>query len=53
MSKEKLAEYKEAFKMFDMDNNGTISCQELGEVMRRLNNNFTEIQDMVKLFSLF
>lgn len=40
---------KEAFLLFDKDNNGTISASELGAIMRSLNMNptETELQDMV------
>ena len=42
-------EFKEAFKLFDKDGDGTITTMELGTVMRSLNQNPTEaeLQDMV------
>lgn len=42
-------EFKEAFSLFDKDGDGTISCKELGTVMRSLGQNPTEaeLQDMV------
>ena len=44
-----LAEFKEAFHLFDKDGDGTISTKELGTVMRSLGQNPTEkeLQDMV------
>lgn len=43
------AEFKEAFKLFDKDGDGTITTKELGTVMRSLGQNPTEaeLQDMV------
>lgn len=42
-------EFKEAFKLFDKDGDGTITTKELGTVMRSLGQNPTEaeLQDMV------
>lgn len=44
-----IAEYKEAFSLFDKDGDGTINTSELGTVMRSLGQNPTEdeIQDMI------
>jgi calmodulin len=44
-----ITEFKEAFSLFDKDGDGTISCKELGTVMRSLGQNPTEaeLQDMV------
>ena len=44
-----LPEYKEAFHLFDRDDNGFITTKELGAIMRALGFNPTdqEIQDMV------
>ena len=44
-----LAEFKEAFSLFDKDGDGTISSKELGTVMRSLGQNPTEalLQEMV------
>ncbi|EDO46541.1 predicted protein [Nematostella vectensis] len=49
LSKAQIAEYKEAFNMFDNDRNGTICSHELGSVMRALGQNPTEdmIRDMI------
>ncbi|GFS05793.1 calmodulin [Elysia marginata] len=44
-----LPEFKEAFSLFDKDNDGTITTKELGTVMRSLGQNPTEaeLQDMI------
>ncbi|GAN10979.1 calmodulin-like isoform 1 [Mucor ambiguus] len=44
-----LEETREAFMLFDKDNNGTIDTSELGAVMRSLNMNptDTELKDMI------
>ncbi|KAJ2725823.1 hypothetical protein GGI07_001030 [Coemansia sp. Benny D115] len=44
-----IGEYKEAFGLFDKDNDGLISTEELGSVMRSMNQNPTEaeLQDMI------
>ena len=49
LTPEQLAEYKEAFALFDKDGSGTISGQELGQVMRSLGQIPTnsELEDMV------
>jgi len=49
LSEEKLAEFKEAFQLFDKDGNGKITVDELGTVMRALGNNPTEaeLQDLI------
>lgn len=49
LSAEKIAEYKEAFSLFDKDNSGSITANELGTVMQTLGQNPTkaEIQDMI------
>ena len=43
---------KEAFNVFDKDNDGFITIKELGTVMRSLGHNPTEmeLQDMIKLY---
>ncbi|KAG8515958.1 Calmodulin-like protein 3 [Galemys pyrenaicus] len=49
LTEEQLAEFKEAFSLFDKDGDGTITTQELGTVMRSLGQNPTEadLQNMV------
>ena len=43
-------EFKEAFSLFDKDGDGTVSTEELGQVMRTLGQNPTEseLNDMIK-----
>ena len=49
LSEEQIAEFKEAFSLFDKDGDGTITTKELGTVMRSLGQNHTEaeLQDMI------
>ncbi|KAI8597479.1 putative calmodulin [Dissophora ornata] len=49
LTENQLAEFKEAFSLFDKDGDGTITTKELGTVMRSLGQNPTEadLQDMV------
>eukprot|EP00656_Telonema_subtile_P053093 TRINITY_DN7576_c0_g1_i1.p1 TRINITY_DN7576_c0_g1~~TRINITY_DN7576_c0_g1_i1.p1 ORF type:complete len:234 (-),score=54.77 TRINITY_DN7576_c0_g1_i1:169-870(-) len=49
LTKEQIAEFKEAFSLFDKDGDGTITAKELGTVMRCLGCNPTEaeLQDMI------
>nr|XP_002160750.3 calmodulin-A isoform X1 [Hydra vulgaris] len=49
LSEEQIAEFKDAFALFDKDNDGAISSKELGAVMKSLGQNPTEaeLQDMV------
>lgn len=49
LSSEQIAEFKEAFSLFDKDGDGTITSRELGIVMKSLGQNPTdaELQDMV------
>jgi len=49
LSEEQIAEFREAFGLFDKDNSGTVTADELGEVMRSLGQNPTpqELQDMI------
>jgi len=46
---QQIAEFKEAFALFDKDGDGTITTKELGTVMRSLGQNPTEaeLQDMI------
>jgi len=49
LSQEQIAEFKEAFSLFDKDGDGTITTVELGTVMRSLGQNPTdaELRDMI------
>merc|ERR1711976_505217 len=49
LSDEQIAEFREAFQLFDKDGNGYISTKELGVVMRSLGQNPTEneLMDMI------
>lgn len=49
LSKEQIAEIKEAFSLFDKDGDGVITAKEMGTVMRALGQNpsETELQDMI------
>ena len=44
LTKEQIAEYKEAFSLFDKDGNGTISTKELGTTLRSHGQNPTEAE---------
>ncbi|XP_052753290.1 calmodulin-like isoform X2 [Galleria mellonella] len=50
LTEEQVAEFKEAFMLFDKDEDGTITMAELGVVMRSLGQrpSETELRDMVK-----
>ncbi|CAL4960826.1 unnamed protein product [Urochloa decumbens] len=49
LDEDQIAEFKEAFSLFDKDGNGCITTKELGTVMRSLGQNPTEaeLQDMI------
>jgi calmodulin len=49
LTEEQIAEFKEAFVLFDKDGDGTITTKELATVMRSLGQNPTEaeLQDMI------
>lgn len=49
MSEEKIAEFKEAFALFDKDSDGKVTTKELGTVMRSLGQNpsESELADMI------
>jgi len=51
LTEEQIAEFKEAFSLFDKDGDGTITTKELGTVMRSLGQNPTEaeLQDMTTM----
>lgn len=44
LTEEQIAEFKEAFALFDKDGDGTITTKELGTVMRSLGQNPTEAE---------
>ncbi len=49
LTEEQIADFKEAFSLFDKDGDGTISAKELGIVMRSLGQNPTEkeLQELI------
>merc|ERR1712008_622816 len=53
-TKDQIEEFKEAFTVFDKDGDGTITVQELGTVMRSLEQNPTqaELQDIINEFDI-
>lgn len=50
LSDEQIAEFKEAFSLFDKDGDGTISCKELGTVMRSLGQNPSQ-QELLEMIN--
>ena len=44
LSEDQIAEFKESFRLFDKDGNGSISAFELGMVLRSLTHNPTELE---------
>lgn len=53
LTEEQIAEFKEAFSLFDKDGDGTITTKELGTVMRSLGQNPTEAELQVCSAILF
>ena len=53
LTEEQIAEFKEAFSLFDKDGDGTITTKELGTVMRSLGQNPTEAELQGKFYRLF
>jgi len=49
LTEEKIAEFKEAFEIFDKDKDGNITIKELGEIMKNLGQSPTEgeLNDMI------
>ena len=48
MTEEQIAEFKEAFSLFDKDGDGTITTKELGTVRY-----FGNIWDILEIFGIF
>ena len=50
LTESQIAEFREAFSLFDRDGDGTVDTKELGTVMRSLGQNptQTELEDMVR-----
>ena len=52
LTEEQIAEFKEAFSLFDKDGDGVITTKELGTVMRSLGQNPTEVELTVGLYNV-
>nr|WGM49164.1 NEMOb [synthetic construct] len=52
LTEEQIAEFKEAFSLFDKDGDGTITTKELGTVMRSLGQNPTEAELRVMIIEV-
>ena len=54
LTKEQIAEFKEAFKVFDITGDDKITAQELGTIMKEFEINPTEaeLQDMINEYDL-
>ena len=50
LTEEEVAEFKEAFSLFDKDSDGSITCEELRTVMTSFGHNLTtaELQEMIQ-----
>ena len=50
LTEEQIAEFQEAFKLFDKNGDGTITTEELGTIMKSLGQNptKTELEDIIK-----
>merc|ERR1711865_4255 len=44
LTTEQIAEFREAFHIFDVDGNGTVTTEELGEVMESLGHHMSEAE---------
>ena len=51
LTEEQIAEFKEAFQIFDKDGNGTISLDEMKNILLKYGSDFTE-QDCEEIFKL-
>ena len=53
LTEEQIAEFKEAFSLFDKDGDGTITTKELGTVMRSLGQNNLSNEKNSMVFKLW